>query len=329
MTSAQAKPVIGACERLESRMMLSVSTAARMSPQARLLAAAARPETQYLSASNREVRSVCADLLRQVASATKANEAEINLSKKLGDVASIAANQQDKIELGEVGGEIRFEQRQIQSEVNNIIRQIDRIVKDGQKAIKRDPSNADQRLQDGIDAIARARAEADEILDEALDLKSQAESRIAEIRSRSGAEGTLGIFSGNPNAVYMAFDGVAGTTTGDLTIFFRLDGDRLIGQQPPKARDRWSVATRDQDGNYLKQSPGTILSASIDCALDSNGRILNGSFTYDLQVKGLSKVGPQTYALVHGGLSNNGTVFYAQLLNQRYNIIVGELSLSR
>jgi hypothetical protein len=59
------------------------------------------------------------------------------------------------------------------------------------------------------------------------------------------------------------------------------------------------------------------------------GQILNGSFTYDLQVKGLGKGGPQTYALVHGGLSNNGTVFYAQLLNQQYNIIVGELSLSR
>lgn len=313
------------CEQLENRMLLSVSTQAAMSPQARLLAAAARPETQFLTASNREVRSVCADLLRQVASATKANEAEIKLSQQLGDPASVAVNQQDKAELASIGSQIRSEQREIQAEVNAIIKQIDQIVKEGQRDIKQDPVNADQHLAEGIDAIAQARSNADDVLNDALVLKDEAEARITEVRGRAGAEGSLGVFTGNPTAVFFALDGVEGNTFGDLTLFLGRDGDRLIGRQVPKANDRWSVATYNEARQYLRQREGRVTDVLLDCVMTGDS-VVSGTLSYQLRVLGRS--GPQSYQLVYGSFSEGGRVFSAQLLNPQ-NVIVGQLTLSR
>ncbi|MFM7077537.1 MAG: hypothetical protein ACKO3G_15945, partial [Planctomycetaceae bacterium] len=146
--------------------------------------------------------------------------------------------------------------------------------------------------------------------------------------------GVLGVYTGNPTGGTLYplglgeyYDGH--TTSGAMTMFLRLEGNRLVGQQVPKASDRWSVARYNQYSQYGGQSAAVLVDATIDCQLDGNANITFGTLMTDLRTNRGRTGGPVYYELRNGSLSPDLRGFNAEVWNSEYNQIVGYLTLQR
>lgn len=315
--------------------MMSVSTSSSSAAQQiRELDYAGKAELQFISAAKREVKVVESDLARFAREVDRANEAEIKLSKRMGDYASVEVNQQDKAALAAIRSQIRYESAGIRRELDGIASDVRSIVKEGQRDMRRNPAGADDRLVADIIDLQNARVNADGTISYALLRRDQVESELELIRSRAGAEGSLGVYSGDPLAVVFYplglgefYDG--NTTSGDMTMFFRLEGNRVVAEKIPQARDRWSVARYNEFSQYGGQSSGVLYDARIDCTLDGSGNIIFGELMTDIRTNRGRTGGPVYFSLRNGYLSSDLQTFSAEVWNVEYNQLVGYLTMRR
>lgn len=146
---------------------------------------------------------------------------------------------------------------------------------------------------------------------------------IEEIKSNRYAEGTLGVFKGNPQAedggaairLFPLNNTEAIETFGDATFFVRLEGNpefpRLIGVQPEGVVEEWSVAGFDGP-TYIRQVRGRLVDANFECDLNADGQVLSGTLNIGIKVEGVRQ-GTQTYRIGGGTLSADRQTFKANL----------------